>query len=126
MSKKIGNTNVSKEFLDNLKGFEDVFEDYVKSEDYKDLERKEREAAKVGEQYELQHFLEQENDRLSSLESFFTKKIPLKMNFSQTEKLILMQMERKRALREKLEDEIVKLDSHLQKNLANLMNSHFA
>ncbi len=126
MSKKIGNTNVSKEFLENLKGFEDVFEDYVKSEDYKDLERKEREAAKVGEQYELQHFLEQENDRLSSLESFFTKKIPLKMNFSQTEKLILMQMERKRVLREKLEGDIIKLDSHLQKNLASLMNSHFA
>lgn len=126
MSKKIGNSNISKEVMENLKGFEDVFEDYVKSEDYKDVERKEREAAKVGEQYELQHFLEQENDRLSSLESFFTKKIPLKMNFSQTEKLILVQMERKNVLKEKLGDEIVKLDSHLQKNLANLMNSHFA
>ncbi len=126
MSKKIGNTNVSKEVMENLKGFEDVFEDYVKSEDYKDHERKEREATKAGEQYELQHFLEQENDRLSSLESFFTKKIPLKMNFSQTEKLILIQMDRKKVLKEKLGDEIVKLDSHLQKNLANLMNSHFA
>lgn len=126
MSKKIGNTNVSKEVLANLKGFEDVFEDYVKSEEYKDLERKERENSKVGEQYELQHFLEQENDRLSALEIFLTKKIPLKMNFSQTEKLILVQMERKRLLKEKLGQELTRLDSPLQKNLAQLINSHFA
>ena len=126
MSKKIGDKNVSKELLEGLKGFEDVFEDYVKSEEYKDNERKERENAKVGEQYELQHFLEQENSRLSALEVFFTKKIPLKMNFSQTEKLTLHQMQRKTVLKEKLNDEIVKLDSQLQKNLAHLMNSHFA
>ena len=126
MSKKIGNTNVSKEVFDGLKGFEDVFVDYVKSEDYKDHERKERENTKVGEQYELQHFLEQENARLSALEIFLTKKIPLKMNFSQTEKLILIQMERKKILKEKISDEIIKLDSPLQKNLAHLMNAHFA
>nr|BDT28808.1 hypothetical protein BHI3_22740 [Bacteriovorax sp. HI3] len=126
MSKKIGNTNLSKEVLAGLKGFEDVFEDYVKSEEYKDHERKERENAKVGEQYELQHFLEQENDRLSALEIFLTKKIPLKMNFSQTEKLILLQMERKKVLKEKMSTELAKLDSPLQKNLAQLINSHFA
>lgn len=126
MSKKIGNPNLPKEMLEGLKGFEDVFEDYVKSEEYKDNERKEREANKAGEQYELQHFLEQENDRLSSLEIFFTKKIPLKMNFSQTEKLTVIQMERKRILKEKLSSDLTKLDSHFQKNLAQLINSHFA
>ena len=126
MSKKIGTTNVSKEVFDGLKGFEDVFEDYVKSEDYKEIERKERENSKVGEQYELQHFLEQEDARLSALEVFLTKKIPLKMNFSQTEKLILLQMERKAVLKEKLSDEFIKLDSVFQKNLAHMMNSHFA
>lgn len=126
MSKKIGNTQVSKEVFDGLKGFEDVFEDYVKSEDYKEIERKERENSKVGEIYELQHFLEEENARLSALEIFLTKKIPLKMNFSQTEKLILVQMERKKVLKEKLASEFSKLDSPLQKNLAHLMNSHFA
>lgn len=126
MSKKIGTTNVSKDVFDGLKGFEDVFEDYVKSEDYKEIERKERENSKVGEQYELQHFLEQENDRLSALEIFLTKKIPLKMNFSQTEKLILIQIERKAVLKEKISDELSKLDSAFQKNLAHMMNSHFA
>ena len=126
MSKKIGNTTVSKEVFEGLKGFEDVFVDYVQSEDYKDNERKERENAKIGEQYELQHFLEEENARLSALEIFLTKKIALKMNFSQTEKLILMQMERKRILRDKLTTEFTKLDSPLQRNLAQLMNSHFA
>ena len=126
MSKKIGDKLVSKEVFEGLKGFEDVFEDYVKSEDYKDIERKERENTKVGEQYELQHFLEQENERLSAMEIFLTKKIPLKMNFSQTEKLTLVQMERKRVLKEKLCPDLAKLDSPLQKNLAQLINSHFA
>ena len=126
MSKKIGNTNVTKEVFEGLKGFEDVFADYVKSEEYKDHERKERDISKIGEQYELQHFLEQENSRLSSLEIFLTKKIPLIMNFSQTEKLIIMQMERKKILKEKIAAELIKLDSPLQKNLAQLMNSHFA
>ncbi len=126
MSKKLGKHSLPGDIFDNLKGFEDVFEDYVKSEEYKDLERKERESSRVGEQYELQHFLEQENMRLKSLESFLTKKIPLKVNFSQTEKLILIQMNRKQELKEKLIPIMKKLDSPLQKNLAQLINSHFA
>lgn len=125
MSKKIGHINLPKEILQGLKGFEDVFEDYVESEEYKELERKEYENSKVGEQYELQYFLEQENARLTSLEIFLTKKISLKTNFSQTEKLTLLQMERKRALKEKLLNEFKKSDSALQKNLAQLFNSHF-
>jgi hypothetical protein len=126
MSKKLGNINLPKEILQGLKGFEDVFEDYVESEEYKELERKEYENSKVGEQYELQHFLEQENARLTSLEIFLTKKISLKTNFSQTEKLILLQIERKRVLKEKLFNEFKKLDSPLQKNLAQFFNSHFS
>lgn len=126
MSKKIGDKRVSTEVFEGLKGFEDVFADYVKSEEYKDVERKQLENHKVGEQYELQHFLEQENDRLSAMEIFLTKKIPLMMNFSQTEKLTLVQMTRKRVLKDKMGPELTKLDSQLQKNLAQLMNSHFA
>lgn len=125
MSKKIGKTNVSDEFAENLKGFEDVFEDYVKSEEYKDNERKERESARAGEQYELQYFLEQENNRLSGLESFLSKKISLKVNFSQTDKLIQVQQKRKSEVKEKLTDSMKKMDSQLQKNLAQLLNSHF-
>jgi hypothetical protein len=126
MNKKIEKTNVTNEVAGNLKGFEDIFEDYVKSEEYRDNERKERENSKVGEQYELQHFLEQENLRLSNLEIFFTKKIPLKVNFSQTSKLTLVQMERKKILKDKLSTNLLKLDSEVQKNLASLVNSHFA
>lgn len=126
MSKKIGSKNVSKEVFEDLKGFEDVFEDYVTSEEFKEHERKDRDNSKIGEQYELQHFLEQENSRLSALEVFLTKKIPLVMNFSQTEQLILVQMERKKVLQEKLLTHLIKLDSPLQKNLAQLMNSHFS
>lgn len=125
MSKKVISNPGNKELLEGLKGFEDVFEDYVKSEEYKDVERKERERTKVGEQYELQHFLEQENDRLSGLEIFLTKKVTLKMNFSQTDKLIRHQKDRKKLLLDKLGPELIKFDSQLQKNLAQLLNSHF-
>ncbi len=126
MNKKIGKHTVSGDLMDNLKGFEDVFEDYVKSEEYKDLERKEREHVKIGEQYELQHFLEQENMRLKAMETFLTKKIPLKVHFSQTEKLILAQLTRKRELKSKMSENFKKLDCPLQKNLAQLLNAHFS
>lgn len=125
MNKKIGKGSGS-EIPGGLKGFEDIFEDYVKSEENRDTERREKENSRIGEQHELQHFLEQENARLSGLETFFTKKIPLKVNFSQTPKLTLVQMERKSFLREKLSDSLTRLDSDLQKNLAHLMNSHFS
>lgn len=126
MSKKIGNGPLPKELIKGLKGFEDVFEDYVESEEYKELERRDRENNKAGEQYELQHFLEQENDRLTGLEIFLTKKISLKTNFSQTEKLIQQQVARKKMLKDKFTGEFKKLDSVLQKNLAQLFNSHFS
>lgn len=126
MSKKLGNLNLPKEVLGNLKGFEDVFEDYVESEEYKDLDRRERENSKVGEQYELQVFLEQENERLTSLEVFLTKKISLKTNFSQTDKLIKLQIDRKTLLKAKLLEELKKSDSIFQKNLAQFFNSHFS
>ncbi len=126
MSKKLGNLNLPKEVLGNLKGFEDVFEDYVESEEYKDTDRRERENSKVGEQYELQVFLEQENERLTSLEVFLTKKISLKTNFSQTDKLIKQQVDRKVLLKGKLQEELKKSDSAFQKNLAQFFNSHFS
>lgn len=126
MSKKLGNLNLPKEVLGNLKGFEDVFGDYVESEEYKDLDRRERENSKVGEQYELQVFLEQENERLTSLEVFLTKKISLKTNFSQTDKLIKLQIDRKTLLKARLLEEFKKPDSIFQKNLAQFFNSHFS
>lgn len=126
MSKRIGNLNLPKETLQGLKGFEDVFEDYVESEEYKEQERKDQEKSRIGEQYELQKFLEQENDRLTSLEIFLTKKISLQSNFSQTEKLIQIQRERKLVLNEKFYKEFKRLDSPIHKNLAQFFNSHFS
>ncbi len=126
MSKKIKNTSLPKELVRNLNGFEDVFQDYVDNEESKEVERREREKNKFGEHYELQYFLEQENARLTGLENFLTKKIPLKTNFSQTEKLIKLQKENKRILKERLVKEVKKLDSNLQKNLGQFFNSHFS
>lgn len=126
MSKKINNANLPKEILKGLKGFEDVFEDYVESENYKDQERRDSERLKSGEQHELQYFLEQENARLTTLEIFLTQKISLKTNFSQTDQLVRLQKEKKKELRQKLTKELRKSDSLLQKNLADFFNSHFS
>ena len=125
MSKKINNSNLPKEIVKGLKGFEDVFEDYVESENYKDQERRDSERLKSGEQHELQYFLEKENARLTKLEIFLTQKISLKTNFSQTDKLVLLQKEKKKELREKLSKELRKPESPFQKNLADFFNSHF-
>jgi hypothetical protein len=39
MTKKSGNINIPKEVFKELKGFEEVFEEYVELEEYKDAER---------------------------------------------------------------------------------------
>ena len=97
-----------------------------RQDESKEKDRKEKEISKVGEQYELQHFLEQENSRLTGLEVFLSKKVSLKTNFSQTEKLIQVQIERKKVLNEKLVKELRQLDSLFQSNLAQFFNSHFS
>lgn len=127
MTKKPGNINLPKEMIKDLEGFEDVFEEYVETEEYKDLERsKDQENTRSKEHYELQRFLDQENARLTSLEIFLTKKVFLKTNFSQTEKLIQQQLERKTIIKQKIFDATKELDSSLQKNLAIFFNSHFS
>jgi hypothetical protein len=126
MSKKIDNINIPKEILKDLRGFEEVFEDYVDSENYKEQERKNLEKSSPGKQYELENFLELENARLTRLEIFLTKKISLQANFSQTEKLTLTQINKKKEMKEKLYKELNKSDSIFQKNLADFFNLHFS
>jgi hypothetical protein len=114
------------ELSKELKGFEDIFQEYVETEEEKERKRTEKDTLKNVENYELQNFLEEENSRLTNLESFFTKKIPAKMNFSQTEKLIVDQMKRKNLLKNRLNTELSKDTSLLFKNLSLLFNSHFS
>ena len=117
---------LSQELTKELKGFEDIFEDYVENEEEKERRRIEKTSAKSTENYELQNFLEEENSRLSNIESFFTKKIPAKVNFSQTENLILEQMRKKMILTEKLIAEFSRTEGQLQKNLSAMFNAHFS
>jgi hypothetical protein len=110
-----------------MKGFEELYENYLNEDEYSyrsSLER-EREKERNLDQYELQHFLELENTRLANLEAFFTNKIPAKINFSQTEKLIIHQVERKEVVLEKIVPALTKLTSQCQLNMAQLFNAHF-
>lgn len=117
---------ISPELSKELKGFEDIFQDYVESEEEKERRRAEKQSAKSAENYELQNFLEEENSRLTNIETFFTKKIPAKLNFSQTERLIVDQMKKKNEIKNKLLSEFTSSDSLIQKNLAAMFNSHFS
>jgi hypothetical protein len=117
--------NLSAELSKDIKGFEDIFQEYVDSEEEKDKRRLEKNAAKSTENYELQNFLEEEHNRLTNIEVFYTKKMPAKINFSQTDKLLVEQLKKKNVLLIKLEVEFSKPDSQLQKNLSQMFNSHF-
>jgi hypothetical protein len=118
--------NLSAELSKDIKGFEDIFQEYVDSEEEKDKRRLEKNAAKSTENYELQNFLEEEHNRLTNIEVFYTKKMPAKINFSQTDKLLVEQLKKKNVLHSKLEIEFSKSDSQLQKNLSQMFNSHFS
>lgn len=126
MNKKIGDKHLKKETLEEMKGFEEIFDDYAKSEAAKMQERRDRESVKSQEFYELQTFLEKESDRLTVIENFFTKKVTLRTEFSQTEKLILQQTERKVLVKEKLTKVLLRHESFMQKNLAQILDSHFS
>jgi hypothetical protein len=110
----------------NLKGFEDIFQDYVETEEIKERKRINRDLSRNSEIYELQNFLEEENSRLSNIEIFFSKKVPAKISFSQTQKLIVEQLKRKNELKEKIIPSLKKQDSQILKNLAHLFNAHFS
>jgi hypothetical protein len=109
-----------------LKGFEELLKEVRSNEEYINLNLAEKGKEKAQFQYELQQFLEQENARLASLEKFLTKKVPAKKNFSQTEKLIIDQMERKKIVLDKTLPILTKLTSQIQQNLAQLFNAHFS
>jgi hypothetical protein len=124
MVKKIN--KLPPEISKELKGFEEIFQDFVESEEEKERMRALKDGQRNGETYELQNFLEEENARLSNIENFFTKKVPAKLNFSQTERLIIEQMRRKNFLKDTLVIELQKENSLTMKNLAQLFNAHFS
>lgn len=115
---------MNKKKIRGIDGFEELFEDYLDKDEYA-ASKKEQELRRDTDQYELQHFLEQENIRLSKIEAFLTKKIPAKTNFSQTKKLISHQKNRKKEVLQKLEPTLSKLNSAFQQNMAQIFNAHF-
>jgi hypothetical protein len=108
-----------------LKGFEEIFEVYLNTDEELARARREQDPNRNYDMYELQQFLEQENIRLGLIEKFLTKKIPAKINFSQTQKLIAHQVDRRKNLLEKTIPAINKLSSALQQNMSQLFNAHF-
>ena len=126
MNSKNKTNPIPKDILKELQGFEEVFEDYIENESQKDAERKKKDLIKDLDNYELQRFLELENERLTKLENFLTKKIPIKVNFSQEEKLLQIQTEKKEKLKDELILEMMVFDSAFMRNLSLIFNAHFS
>ena len=115
--------NIKKD-KNELSGFEELLEDYISTESSK-TKTKELNEAKNFDSFELERFLELENERLSNIESFFTKKIPNKINFSQAEKLIKIQESRIEEVKAKIENKIDNPESIIMKNLAKIFDHNF-
>lgn len=115
-----------KEIEEKISGFEQLLEQYLNEEDKKENERLKNNSKSENYNYDLIDYLEVENNRLSKIENFFTKKIPIKINFSQDEKLLLIQKEKKHKLKEKILDHLLTFDSPLMLNASQMFNSHFS
>ncbi len=74
---------------------------------------------------EMVTFIEDEISRLSRLSEFFDKKLQNSITFSPTEELIRKQDSFNILCRERLANNLTKLDSEFQKNLKNLFENHF-
>lgn len=118
--------NLPDEVIKGLKGFEDVFDDYLKDEERRSMERWEKEKEKKGDQYELANFLELEEKRILHIETFLTKKVAQQKQFSQSEKLLRAQKERRHQLLLKIIPELLENSAKFKINLAKLHDSHFS
>lgn len=114
----------NKKDKNDLSGFEELFEDYISTESSKTKIRDSNEG-KNFDSFELERFLEIENERLSNIESFFTKKIPNKINFSQAEQLLKVQESRIEEIRAIIEKKIDHSESIFMKNLAKIFDYNF-
>ena len=117
--------NLPDEVVKGLKGFEEVFDDYLKDEEKRSMERWEKEKEKKGDQYELANFLEMEEKRIQHVETFLTKKVAQQKKFSQAEKLLRNQNERRQQILLKILPELLESNSKFKQNLSQLFNAHF-
>lgn len=117
--------NLPDEVVKGLKGFEEVFDDYLKDEEKRSMERWEKEKEKKGDQYELANFLEMEEKRVLHVETFLTKKVAQQKKFSQAEKLLRNQKERRQQILLKILPELLETNSKFKQNLSQLFNAHF-
>lgn len=120
----IKKTKIPKHLSEDIKGFEDIFSDYLE-DNHKSSSTNEMINAKIAEQHELHHFLELEIKRLTFLDNFLSKKISILKNFSQTKKLIEEQKKKRTFVKDSLLQALNSPEHRLHQNLKALMKSHF-
>lgn len=105
--------------MNDLKGFEEVF-DIIEDET-----NKARAKVKVPDTYDISSFLENEEERLNTLDKLFSKKIPNMVNFPQTELLIKKQMQEKEVALDELKSKLLSPQSPFLKRVSIIFNGYF-
>lgn len=116
---------ISKEKLNDMKGFEEIMDLVVDDNEKLELENKKRNDDKVNDSYQLYNFLEDESNRLEKLSQFFGTKISNFKEFDQTEFIRSKQSEQKKQTKSELAEFQARKESPLNMHLGRLFNSLF-
>ncbi len=116
---------ITKEKLDEMKGFEEIMDLVVNEHEKIEIEKKQRESDKINDSYHLYNFLEDEASRLEKLSKFFGTKINNFKNFNQTTHILKKQSQQKALTKSDLAEYEVRTNSPLNIQLGKLFNSLF-
>jgi hypothetical protein len=105
-----------------LRGFEEIIDLIPGSR----FQSKQKNDPKLNEDFELLNLLENEYQRLLKLEQFFFQKLSNMDKYNQIDKLIQNQMNNRDLLKEQILKFHQEIDSHLQINIAELMNQTYS
>ncbi|CBW26275.1 hypothetical protein BMS_1412 [Halobacteriovorax marinus SJ] len=116
---------ISKEKLDEIKGFEEIMDLVIDEHEKLEVEKKQREAEKLNDSYLLYNFLEDEAHRLEKLSKFFGTKINNYKNFNQTSHILKKQDIQRKQIKKDLVEFQMSEYSPLNKHLEKLFNALF-
>lgn len=122
MNKK--KNNLSDRQKEDLRGFEDLFEEFLDDQDEAKL-KAQIANDKNYDSFKTYNHLELERNRIKKLSAMITRKIPNVIEHNQSEAIVDKFTTYNFHLREEIVDEIKKFDSTFNKNIRLLFNKAF-
>jgi hypothetical protein len=119
------NKVLSKEKMDEIKGFEDIMDLVLDEQEQVQAEHKKKELEKYNDTYKLYNFLENEVRRLEKLSQFFGTKLKNYKKFNQTKYISTKQEKICDETKSDLAKRLTPSNSHFNKQLQSLFDSLF-